>query len=249
MKEWTEQALVLRVGIFREYDLWVRLLCPSHGIITAFAFGGAKSRRRFCGCLDSLNEIICHIKERKGFLNMEEAQLVFGPKRLRLDWQRHGLIANCLAFLEKLGVVSDNATEICELLRDLFKFLEEAKVVSNALPRFFRWRVANAIGLGPNLEKCNICGTQENLAFIVSEGLLQCQHCRQKRLANQIKEYYAIDLSIFALDILRQVQKTLPSTWQFNLPKQVEINCTKAIDAFIEYHLSLTDKAGQFSRI
>ena len=36
--EWTDTALVLHVGKFRETDLWIRLLALEQGLITAFAF-------------------------------------------------------------------------------------------------------------------------------------------------------------------------------------------------------------------
>ena len=39
--EWTDQALVLRMGAFRESDLWLKLLCREHGLLTLFAFGDA----------------------------------------------------------------------------------------------------------------------------------------------------------------------------------------------------------------
>ena len=38
--EFSEKALVLKVGRFREIDAWVRLFSPIRGIYTAFAFGG-----------------------------------------------------------------------------------------------------------------------------------------------------------------------------------------------------------------
>ena len=41
--EWTDTALVLHVGRFREADLWVRLLAPGQGLVTAFAFGGSNA--------------------------------------------------------------------------------------------------------------------------------------------------------------------------------------------------------------
>ena len=50
--EWSDTALVLGVGRFRESDLWLRMLTRRHGIVSAFAFGGSRSRKRFCGCLD-----------------------------------------------------------------------------------------------------------------------------------------------------------------------------------------------------
>ena len=61
--EWSDTALVLGVGRFRESDLWLRMLTRRHGIVSAFAFGGSRSRKRFCGCLDIFNEH--HITTKK----------------------------------------------------------------------------------------------------------------------------------------------------------------------------------------
>ena len=78
MTEWADHALVLRIGHFRESDLWLKMLCRKHGLLTLFAFGGSRSRRRFCGCLDVLNSLHCRVKTsgRGGFLNLEEAVLL-----------------------------------------------------------------------------------------------------------------------------------------------------------------------------
>ncbi|MDR2726763.1 MAG: recombination protein O N-terminal domain-containing protein, partial [Deltaproteobacteria bacterium] len=109
--EWTDTALVLRVGRFRETDLWVRLLARRRGLISAFAFGASRSRRRFPGCLDLLNVIRVRAKDTRGgaYLNLEEGTLLEGPRRLRQDWRRLGMLMNCVRFLEALGVNPENA--------------------------------------------------------------------------------------------------------------------------------------------
>ncbi|MBQ7618498.1 MAG: recombination protein O N-terminal domain-containing protein, partial [Desulfovibrio sp.] len=121
MREWTDTALVLRVGHFREIDLWLKLLLPSRGIITALAFGGAKSRRRFCGCLDVLNTLTCRFRESRlgRALTLEEATLKAGPQLLRYDYQRLGLASNCLRFVEALGLEESNPA--------LFAFMEDLR--------------------------------------------------------------------------------------------------------------------------
>jgi DNA repair protein RecO (recombination protein O) len=104
--EFTERAIVLRLGGFREADLWLRLFSPGRGIFSAFAFGGSKSRRRFSGCLDLFNEALFHIKssgqnfERGGYLTLQEGTLLRGPDRLRRDWRKLGVAINCSLFLE-----------------------------------------------------------------------------------------------------------------------------------------------------
>lgn len=107
--EFTEQGLVLRVGRFREADLWVRFLSRRRGILTAFAFGGSRSRRRFSGCLDLFNMLSVSVKSTRGgdYLALQEATLLRGPDRLRRDWRRCGMATNCLRFVEALGAEAD----------------------------------------------------------------------------------------------------------------------------------------------
>ena len=124
--EWTDTALVLHVGRFREADLWVRLLALEQGLVTAFAFGGSRSRRRFTGCLDVFNVIRARVTaSRDGqFLNMQESTLLEGPERLRRDWRRQGMAANCVRFMEALGVPPDASPFSFSLLRELLGLLE-----------------------------------------------------------------------------------------------------------------------------
>ena len=153
--EWTDQALVLRMGAFRESDLWLRLLCREHGLLTLFAFGGSRSRRRFCGCLDVLNSLQCRVRSSKDgrFLNLEEAALLQGTRLLRRNWRRMGLAANCLRFVEAMGVGEDAAEEAFLLVEDLRALLEAEKAPPVLLPLYFRLRLAGALGFAPMYSK------------------------------------------------------------------------------------------------
>ena len=77
--EWSDTALVLGVGRFRESDLWLRMLTRRHGIVSAFAFGGSRSRKRFCGCLDLFNELQISTKTTRNgmYLSLQEGAPAF----------------------------------------------------------------------------------------------------------------------------------------------------------------------------
>ena len=45
--DWSDTGFVVAKGLFREADVWLRILFRGHGMQTVFAFGGAHSRRRF----------------------------------------------------------------------------------------------------------------------------------------------------------------------------------------------------------
>ena len=149
--EWTDTALVLHVGRFREADLWVRLLALEQGLVTAFAFGGSRSRRRFTGCLDVFNVIRARVTaSRDGqFLNMQESTLLEGPERLRRDWRRQGMAANCVRFMEALGVPPDASPFSFSLLRELLGLLENEERPPELAPLFFRFRLAATPGSSP----------------------------------------------------------------------------------------------------
>lgn len=252
MSEWQDEAVVLRMGHFREADLWLRLLCRSRGALTLFAFGASRSRRRFCGCLDVFNTLQCRVRVsgRGEFLNLEEAALIRGPRGLRADWRRMGLAANCLRFLETLGVDGEAAAESFALLEDLREVLEEGQPVPALLPLFFRLRLAGALGFAPNLGHCGVCGAEirGEASFVVDEGILLCPACRRARPLAETR--YCVDIPARGLDVLRAVQQSFPSAWPAEaLPYAERRACARLIDGFVQYHLGLAWENGRFRRV
>ena len=252
MREWLDEAVVLRMGHFRESDLWLRLLCRGRGALTLFAFGGSRSRRRFCGCLDVFNTLHCRVRvsSRGDFLNLEEAALLRGPRGLRGDWRRMGLATNCLRFLEALGVDGEGAAESFALLEDLREALEQGRGLPQLLVLFFRLRLAGALGFAPNLGQCGACGAAigERATFVVDEGLLLCPACRAERPLAETR--YCVDISRRGLDVLRAVQQTFPSAWPAEaLPPPERRACARLIDGFVQYHLGLAWENGHFRRV
>ena len=247
--EWTDKALVLHVGRFREADMWVRLLTRRQGVLTAFAFGGSRSRKRFCGCLDIGNSIICRIKNTRlaGCLALQEASLLQGLRRLRTDGQRLGLAMNCLRFLEVLGVQGEEAHGAFSLAEDLLSLLERDSPLFPLLALLFRLRVASDQGFAPFLHACAQCGRQaladENWQFLLEQGGLRCPDCRATGR-------YALDLASTGLVFLRTVQNSAPLLWDASHLNSAERRqCARVIDAFVQYHLGIAWEEGRFRRV
>lgn len=248
--EWTDTALVLHVGRFREADLWVRLLAPERGLFTAFAFGGSRSRRRFTGCLDAFNVIRARASSSRNgrFLNLEEASLLEGPSRLRSDWRRQGVAANCLRFLEALGVPPDGAAVSFDLTRSLLGLLENAAEVPDALPLLFRFRLASEQGYAPDLGVCSSCGAplEGGAWFLVGDGVAVCPDCHARGAGRGTA---SLALEAAALDVLRKVQEYSPELWDgFTLSPELWRQIGRLVDAFVRYHLGLEWARGGFRR-
>lgn len=158
--EFTEKALVLKVGRFRENDVWLKLFCAGRGVITAFAFGGSRSRRRFCGCLDQL--VLANFRvetSRRGAYNvLQEGELLHGFPALRADTRKIGLVAHCLKFVEAVQLGQEGARPVFELLHETLTTLESEAVGAEVLPLLFKAKLTFEQGLKPDLSLCVRCG-------------------------------------------------------------------------------------------
>lgn len=252
MSEWKEQAIVLHTGLFHESDIWLKVLCQNKGLHTVFAFGGAKSLHRFCGCLDIFNTLNCRItSSRNGkYLILQEARLKDSPQNLRSNWQRMGMAANCLRFVEAFEINMESASECFHLLENLRAALESNRPVSNLLPLFFRLKAATAMGFAPDFNICARCGATSFGAggFIANEGLLFCNDCL-KNLDFEQKRY-SILADAGALEMLKFIQTSQPENWTFEFDNQPNLRqCARIIDNFVQYQLGLEWDHGHFKRI
>ncbi len=256
--QWTDDALVLRVGRFREADLWVRMLTRHHGVLTAFAFGGSRSRRRFVGCLDSFNRIRASVESSRDgrFLNMREATLLSIPGRIRQDWHCQGMAANCALFVEALGVPPDSGEASYMMLEECFRLIESGGASSSFLPVLFRLRAAAEQGYAPELDSCARCGRDLSMAaqaqFLASAGSVCCPGCSSPLDPD-------LPLCREALDILRRVKEKSPSEWRAAAgtdaggktaaSSYAMRQAARAVDAFIRYHIGLEWSGGRFKAV
>ncbi|ABB38832.1 DNA repair protein RecO [Oleidesulfovibrio alaskensis G20] len=247
--DFTEKALVLRTGRFREADLWVRFLSPSRGVITAFAFGGCRSRRRFCGCLDALNHVLVKVSsdKRRTYLCLDEGTLLNGPVRLRSDWGRTGVAANCIKFVEAMGVGPEGAADAYDLTCGMLELLETADVVPEIFPVLFRGRLAFDQGYRIDPVRCARCGMRlkdvAGVRFLPREGVFECS-------AHGGASGGGFMMSAETLDAVRFVQENPPLMWT-DIPLSPEgwKQWGRAVDAFIQYHVGLVWDKGRFRRI
>lgn len=250
-QEWKGAAHILRFGNFGESHVWLRLLLADRGVATAFAFGGARSLRRFCGCLDTFNELSCRISvsERRDFTVLEEATLVNAPRRLRRDWRRMGVAANCLSFTEALAVGREGSRECFALVSDLREYLENAREISSFLPLFFRLRLASALGYAPGFSAC-VCGAvlSEGGFFLSHEGRVFCPDCtRGKRFVEKRHSFW---LSPGAIALASACEGVPVSAMPLlEAGGDCLRQCGRAINDFVEYQMGLAWENGRFRRI
>jgi DNA repair protein RecO (recombination protein O) len=246
--EFSEQALVLRVGRFREIDAWVRLFSPVRGVYTAFAFGGLKSRRRFLGCLDPLNHVRFKVRRagRLGYHYLTEAELLDAPRRLRHDTNRLGMAVNCLKFFEAVHIGAQGAAEAYALLREVLTALEDAAPPSALFPLLFRARTTFAQGMLPGHDRCAVCGAAlgpGGAVCHVEQGKLLCRDCRDDSLG--VRQ----SLGPGALALMEAAVSGRPADWAACRPDPAAgREFSRTVDLLVRYHLGLAWEQGGFVR-
>lgn len=246
--EWTDTALVLHVGRFREADMWLRLLSRHRGIFNVFAFGGSRSRKRFCGCLDLLNTVNCRVKTTRNgsYLALQEGVLLQGPQKLRSDYSRLGVVMNCVRFTEALGIGREGGPSAFALLAEVMRLMETEKTTTPLLPLLFRLRLASEQGFAPSFECCAQCGAIITGAatFLVNEGEMHCPKCLDRQGA------YTVDIPAKGLELLRTVQLEPLEHWNTEALSLAEKRaCARAVDGFVQYHLGIAWENGRFKKV
>lgn len=246
--EFSEQALVLRVGRFREIDAWVRLFSPVRGAYTAFAFGGLKSRRRFLGCLDPLNRVRFKVRRsgRLGYHYLTEGVLLATPRRLRQDPGRLGLAVNCLKFFEAVQIGPQGAAEAYALLEQVLSALEGETPPSALFPVLFRARMTALQGLLPAYDRCAVCGAslgETGAVCHVEQGKLLCRRCRDDGAGVRQR------LDPGALTLLEAAVSGRPADWAACRPDPAAAReFSRTVDLLVRYHLGLAWEQGGFVR-
>lgn len=246
--EFSEQVMVLRVGTFREADCWVRFFSPTHGLLTGFAFGGRRSRRRFSGCLNPLS--LVHFRVSRGkreYHCLEEGSLINAFPNLKRDLNRLGMASNCVRFFESLSFAPDSLEPAHALLLETLDVLDRNHSESPFLPILFRAKMTFTQGYQPDLSSCRKCGrslaTCGQASFAVQEGGVYCPHCPPGA-------GHRISTSRETLDLLRRLEESGPREWaHWSLSPRVREECVRLVDAFVQCHLGLTCEGNRFLRV
>lgn len=249
--EFSEKALVLRVGRFREIDAWVRLFSPSRGAYTAFAFGGCRSRRRFCGCLDVFNHVHFKVKTGRAYHTLLEGRLVEGHAALREHPGRLGMAVNCLKFFEAVDVAPPGARAAHDLLLETLAVLSGESEPPRLFPLYFRAKVACDQGFFPSLASCHGCGaTGADLAgavLHVEEGRFTCPACQAAGRSAMSGRGVFMRLGRETVELVESTRRLGPAAWAGMEPSSAAAGeFSRLLDRFVAYHMGLTWEHGTF---
>ena len=249
----TEKALVLKVGRFREADVWVRMLTPTRGVFNAFAFGGSRSRRRFVGCLDPLSHVLFTIgTNRTGtYTVLNEGSLLHNFPTIRKESSRMGLAVNCMKFIEAVEVEPSDGGAAYTLLLETLTMLEEGGGSADFVPWFFRAKYAFVMGYDPDFLVCGSCGkavgSEKGYQFGVERGQVVCPTCLS---GGKPLEGLARPISAGALRAMDWIQHSTPADWAtVSMDMDIRRQCSQLVELFVAFHLGLSWDNGMYKKV
>jgi len=249
----TEKALVLKVGRFREADVWVKLLTASRGIFNAFAFGGSRSRRRFVGCLDPLSHVLFTIGEsrRSDYIVLEEGSLLYNYPTIRQNPIKTGIAVNCIKFVEAVEIGPSDGKETYSLLLETMKMLDSSDGALDFIPWLFRAKFTFEMGFLPDFLHCGCCGsfvcTKKGFQFGIEKGQVACPTCLS---GGKPLDGLARPISTGTLRALDWIQQSSPADWiSVGMDSKVRRQVSQLVELFVAYHLGLSWENGMYKKV
>lgn len=246
MNNFTEPLCILQTRLFREYDISLSVLSKERGFFTVYAFGGAKSRRRFVGCLDAFTIALCtvHTSVKKGYHTLQEASLITSSKDFLHDSSRYGIVQNCALFLQSACKGLQYTSRVYTLFYDLLQACSHDEHLLFAIPFFFRFSLVALLGYTPMLHSCVSCSrhidTMPIPFFSIEKGGVLCHSCYPFSSALRVKDKEV-------LYVLQYILTFSPLYWH-SIPygkRSIQQACA-LIDEYVQYHTGIVWKHGRF---
>lgn len=244
MTQWNTEAVVLRLDPQGESDLWVQMLTPGQGRISALAKGAMRSKERFTGVFELAQVIEAGLltAPRSGRVMIEHASIMRQFPRFRQNPLR--LARACLLTeIAMLGAAPQ------EPAAEFYKALVQGLARLHSQPDNGRWAVVYAyrllsmLGYKPSLDCCVCCrgeGDGPEMTFNAAAGGILCASCRDHERASGtdfpagMEIRVSLDTARTLTEIMRLPEARLP---RISFTRNALAQSMEILDPFIAYHL------------
>ncbi|MCM8822278.1 MAG: DNA repair protein RecO [Candidatus Omnitrophica bacterium] len=228
------KAIVLKRTDFRETSVIVNLLTDSIGKITGLMKGVRSSARKVPPlafqqgvCIEAL----AYLKQKGGLELVTKPEVV---ESFNFQGENANIWKKLILQIDRfIPCAKFNSTQIFNLL------FEAGKIIPGldnhrALEIVVTERILFLLGVGPFLEKCLVCGTNNNLYFFSGNlGGLVCSKCQ----AREPTSFKLPEKHIEALRFLHKIPIGHIPVVKY-IPEGLYLNLTKCINEIVRYHMA-----------
>lgn len=181
-----DQAIILRSYKLSESDKIVRILTREHGKRSVVAKGLRKTTSRFGARLEPLSHVDILLYEGRSMDTVQQVETKRSFKELRENLNLF-VIASAMAELaDSLTQEHDPHPEVFDLLLRALILAGDSRDSAEFIFSFFEFKLLAAVGYGPGVEFCVLCGEPVGggaASFSLDLGGLVCSSCSKRRFA------------------------------------------------------------------
>lgn len=178
------EAIVLHSLDYGESDRIVTFYTRDFGKLQGIAKGARRSRKRFANALELFccSHIVFSRKSRDSLALIEESRVRRHFENIRQDLEKTLMSSYLIELTDRFTREDKKGEELFQSLHDFLLQIDGGSC-SEALLRFFEFRLLKLVGYLPVLERCVACRTPLNGAevydFHVRDGGVRCGACRR----------------------------------------------------------------------
>jgi DNA repair protein RecO (recombination protein O) len=233
-------AIVLRAVNYGEADRIVTLFGRDTGRLSALARGARKSQRRFAGGLGLCAVGVASLRERAGadLLTLESFDATAVHMALGTDVARMAHAAYAAELVTKLCAPRQVEGAVYDWLAELLGWLDADGASAERL-RVFELGLLAALGFGPVVEHCVVCGDSAAAAYRwdPDRGGAVCTACARggRPIGGAARAA-----------LVRLAAVSLADGGRETLPADVNRDCREALLEIITHHVSGPLKSVEF---
>jgi len=184
-------AIVLRTRRMGETSKLVTLFTEHHGKLKVTAKGARRPKSKFAGCLEVSWQVHigCPVRDDRDMHTLTDAEILRARPGLLADLPRLSYAAAACETVDQLSLDHEPNRRLYQCLTGVLGGVEEvAPVQLEALFWYYQLRLAEALGLRPELANCANCGDQlppEAAWFSPGLGGSICRECGRQAAEDQ----------------------------------------------------------------
>ena len=240
---YTTEAIVLSRFDYLEADRILTLITPGGGKLKAIAKGIRRPSSRIGGSLEPFAELRLALARGRTFDVVTQVEVIHPWLGLRDDLVSFGT-ASYLAELANGTLEERHASETVYLLLKRSYELLDAGMAPGRVARWFEMRLADELGVGPEVDRCVECGrllgADERYRWMPPLGGVLCERCPGPG-------HDRVGLSLEGLKLLKAYQRMdVEGLAGLRLPLQVEREVEVAMRDFLAYSLDRSPRSLAF---
>ena len=176
------EAIVLKSFDYQDHHKIVKMISPSHGLISVFVGYANKKKSRYRAIAEPLTCVTINVKvptdERGGLYYLVHGDSIDSFYELKVDYEKIMMFYEMVEIIMRGDIDDDYLPYTYRTLKQILEMDPIADMKFRFGVILFKAKMMAALGITPAIDGCISCGqTSKIVTASVSEGGLICERC------------------------------------------------------------------------